>query len=547
MMLGAAIAVAAFVEGALACGGFFCQLVPINQAGEQIIFRQDGGQVTAVVLIQYAGEAEDFSWVVPVPGIPEVEVGSDLVFTTLEPATRPQFVLDVDGAPCELDFLGAPTAEGNGQDDSADADDGVEVLDAFAVGPFDVTVVRSEDAGSLARWLDENGYDLTDRGEDLIRPYVMEGLNFVAVKLRQDQGVGDIQPLILRYESDRPMIPIRLTAVAALPDMGVIAWVLGSARAVPENYLHVTPNYTRLNWFFGSSNAYADYQRLITEAMNEAGGQGFATDYAGRDLDVLSVLPSASDLERELAALTGAEAGDFYNRLLFNAFIPQGKALEILRRELPLAEDVNESVYFDAEILREIFGADQLAAAQANIVSELEMTVVEPYGRTVEVFEGDLYLTRLYTTLSADEMTLDPEFVFNPDVGDQSLERRANLALQCENDQTAWELTLGSGTGREGELVIRGRGESPIFAGPPVIDQSAISTTGRVSESGPIAFETVNTFQLAQVGDADDGGDGGGGSVGGGLSGLLRGFCGAGTGMALLFSGAGLLLIRRWV
>lgn len=72
-----------------ACGGFFCQSVPINQAAEQIIFRQDGDDITAVVLIQYAGEAEDFSWVVPVPGIPELSTGSDVLFQSLEIATRP--------------------------------------------------------------------------------------------------------------------------------------------------------------------------------------------------------------------------------------------------------------------------------------------------------------------------------------------------------------------------------------------------------------------------------------------------------------------------
>ena len=85
------------VRQAAACGGLFCQVVPINQAGEQIIFRRDGDMVTAVVLIQYVGEAEDFSWVVPVPGIPDLSAGSDLVFAPLESTTRPQFVLETTG------------------------------------------------------------------------------------------------------------------------------------------------------------------------------------------------------------------------------------------------------------------------------------------------------------------------------------------------------------------------------------------------------------------------------------------------------------------
>ena len=88
------------VDQARACGGFFCQAVPISQAAEQIIFRQNGDQVTAVVLIQYVGVAEDFSWVVPVPGVPELSTGSDVLFQSLEPATRPQFNLKIEGGPC---------------------------------------------------------------------------------------------------------------------------------------------------------------------------------------------------------------------------------------------------------------------------------------------------------------------------------------------------------------------------------------------------------------------------------------------------------------
>ena len=80
-----------------ACGGFFCQLVPINQAAEQIVFRQDGNQVTAMVQIQFQGDPSDFSWVVPVPSTPQYELGSNTIFTDLESATRPQFNLQQEG------------------------------------------------------------------------------------------------------------------------------------------------------------------------------------------------------------------------------------------------------------------------------------------------------------------------------------------------------------------------------------------------------------------------------------------------------------------
>ena len=74
LLLAALLAVHAPTKRATACGGFFCQAQPIIQASEQIIFRQEGNRITAIVQIQYQGTAEDFSWVVPVPGIPDLSV-----------------------------------------------------------------------------------------------------------------------------------------------------------------------------------------------------------------------------------------------------------------------------------------------------------------------------------------------------------------------------------------------------------------------------------------------------------------------------------------
>ena len=53
---------------ALACGGFFCDgNQPVVQRAERILFIPDGDQTTTVVEIQYSGQPEDFSWLLPVP------------------------------------------------------------------------------------------------------------------------------------------------------------------------------------------------------------------------------------------------------------------------------------------------------------------------------------------------------------------------------------------------------------------------------------------------------------------------------------------------
>ena len=47
----------------------------------------------------------------------------------------------------------------------------------------------SDDAEAMATWLEENDYDLTDRGAELIAPYVEEGMNFVAHVRGQTQSI----------------------------------------------------------------------------------------------------------------------------------------------------------------------------------------------------------------------------------------------------------------------------------------------------------------------------------------------------------------------
>ena len=74
--------------------------------------------------------------------------------------------------------------------------------------------------------------------EPLIDVYVDEQfVQFLAMKLRPDKGAQDVEPVKVTYpESERPMIPLRLTAVAANPDMAVMVWIYADRQALPANY-----------------------------------------------------------------------------------------------------------------------------------------------------------------------------------------------------------------------------------------------------------------------------------------------------------------------
>lgn len=505
---------------ASACGGLFCQNIPVDQAGEQILFHQEGDSITAMVRILYEGNSEDFSWVVPVPTIPELSTGADSLFDELEQLTSPQFILQRTGEACPIDFAdaGASDAGTIALSESAADSGGVVIEQSLSVGPFAIDIVSSTNPDEMAIWLEDNNYDLSDRGRELIAPYVEAGMKFVAVKLRSGQSSGSIQPLIMKYQSQKPMVPIKLTAVAAQDDMGVVVWLVSGARAVPENYLHVVPNYTQLNWYTGPRNAYASYQGLITRAMDEAGGQGFATDFAGPITEAITgFMTSAESLEMELDMLDQLSSdGQFLSSLY------QGPRTDALRSAynnvLPLPQGQDESVYFNTPALLVQYTAEELAQARVNLRQAFIDIELDPLKNSSALLPNGRYLTRLYTTLSADEMTVDPVFDFNSEMPAQSRERNATLHEQCINDQTQWSLTLGEGTGRDGEEVIIANMDTPVSVPVEASAQSAVFSTAVTSRSALPQIETQNEFTPVKLNIDDDTGNNNRGGFLGGVS-----------------------------
>jgi hypothetical protein len=497
-----------------ACGGFFCSLTPIAQAGEQIIFKQENGNTTTMVRILYTGEAEDFAWVLPVPATPQLSIGSDITFTELEISTRPQFNLQRTGTSCLSEDDVVFTAAADGTTSPVALPEGVVIEETLEVGPFDAQVISSDDATALSSWLVDNNFDLTERGIELLQPYIDDSMKFVVLKLQNNKSSGDITPIILNYESDKPVIPLRLTAVAAQADMGVLVWILGEARAVPDNFLHVVPNYTRLNWYAGASNAYASYQTLITTAMNEAGGQGFATDLAGPVSDLTQNLTNAVPFTTLLTSLEGATDAEFIEGI-WNGTINTQIASEI-QTALPLPVGQNTLLYSNVPALITQFTPEQLSRARVDVSEYIAMEVIAPLNNAVDILDDGMYLTRLYTTLSPEEMLVDPTFVFNSDMPQQSQIREANLHTACVDDQNQFTLTLGEGTGRDDEVVLQSAVEFPNTA--QVSSQEASWQIAVTSDVGSPNIQTQREFETKTVGDfkeQDSSSGSGGGPVGG--------------------------------
>jgi hypothetical protein len=281
---GAALSISAIAPRADACGGFFCSRSPVDQTAEHILFTVNDDQtVTAYVQIKYVGDKDGFAWIVPAPGIPKLNTDlPDAALRALDTGTEPQYFKGC-GARGVLNGAVPTLAPGAATEDSGH---GVTVLATQAVGPFNTVTLEATDADVLVEWLQENDYRITEKMIPLLQPYVEGGMHFVAVKLQANKDVSDIQPMGMTYEGNKPMIPIRLTAAAAQPEMGIVTFILSNRRWAPENYIDLKiPDHLIQFDQYGFQN---NYLTLLSSETDKVGGQAFVTEYAKATKDLVT-------------------------------------------------------------------------------------------------------------------------------------------------------------------------------------------------------------------------------------------------------------------
>jgi hypothetical protein len=217
---------------ALADGGFFNDIgQDIYQPSQKAVIFFADGREDLILSVRYEGNADEFAWVIPVPARPSVEVADPQLFWELADLTRVHVVSGSRGfAP------GMGSLEGTG----------VDVLEEKIVGPYDVAILSAGDPAALVDWLNSNGYSFPEASEEIIEEYIRKGWFFVASRINigeEASGLakGTIEPLILSFESDRIVYPLRITSVSS-DFCEVLLYVFTKQAVVPEEYQFLTLN-----------------------------------------------------------------------------------------------------------------------------------------------------------------------------------------------------------------------------------------------------------------------------------------------------------------
>jgi len=314
-----------------ACGGFFCGQTPVDQTAERVVFAvdHDAGETDMIVQINYQGDAASFAWVVPLANVPvegSLDTFPQAALYALAANSSPVVYPDWGGCAFEdADAAGGPAPAGR--------DGEVTVHLREEVGPYDVAVIESENPDALTEWLRENEYRITAPMEPYIRDYVEGGMKFLALRLSPESKVSQISPFRMRLPGTSPVIPLKMTALAAEPEMGVVVFVLGEERYEGANWPNLEIDAEELVYDFRTGRH--NWTAAVARAVAEVGGNGWVTDTAS----------STESYVRRLEATTPADE-------------EQAEAVEAL----------------------------------------------------LELMRPHSYMTRLYTRLSAEEMTSDPIF-----------------------------------------------------------------------------------------------------------------------------------------
>jgi MYXO-CTERM domain-containing protein len=481
----AAASIAALVcpREAEACGGTFCdsgpQAMPVDQTGENILFVLDGTTVEAHIQIQYQGEAARFAWVIPMPAVPEFSIGSQPLFVNLLNASVPTygFTNSFCGQQSPVPINGGGGASGS--DGTIQTGNGPQVVARETVGAFEIVVLKGGTAQEVSDWLGANGYQDIPSAPAILADYVEQGFVFAALKLTGGSGVDEIHPLVVRYTGNEPCVPLKLTAVAAVENMGVRTFFLGAGRVVPTNYKHVIVNQSRFDWTTFADN----YDEVVSRAVDSpvANGRAFVTEYAGPS-NVVTRDGVYSESWRA-AQFLDLEPAQVVDELVKQGLVSCGGAkctfthpllLPILHQYLPVPAGVDEGAFYSclgcyaAQI-------DQTAWDSTQFAVDFQERIVVPGRDASELLDSYPYLTRLYTTISPAEMSEDPIFHERADlpaVGAQSIANRMTagpMAFELPDGRTVALTEQGAWPELDPKLPWAERVEEIPASGDPIV------------------------------------------------------------------------------
>ncbi|MEQ9317505.1 MAG: DUF2330 domain-containing protein, partial [Polyangiaceae bacterium] len=233
--------------------------------------------------IEYAGNPEEFAWVLPIKPGATLEVAQDAWFEMLDGGTATSVFAEPVRCPPDvppIGFDGCGTTQ-----DSASFDGGggptpdpVTVVSQSTVGPYETVTLSTEQPGALSNWLDSHGYVVPGEMQPTIDAYVDEGFDFIALRLIPGNGVHMMQPVRVIMPAGQMTLPLRMVAGGTGATTAINLFVIGEGRYEVRNVPNLLIDRGDVIWNYESNRSNMSALRAL--AFDESGGLGWLTSYA---------------------------------------------------------------------------------------------------------------------------------------------------------------------------------------------------------------------------------------------------------------------------
>lgn len=413
----------AYSESSAFCGFYVAPAgASLTNKSSQVIIVRDGNHTVITMANDFQGSVKDFAMVVPVPEVlaeSDIRVVQQSVFGKLNDYTAPRMSEYYDPQPCQqiairnLSSVSKSAVRTTALDDFDMEEEakemGVTVEATYTVGEYDILILSATESSGLKKWLTQNDYELPPGAEEVLQPYINDGMKFFVVKVNLEQQASSaftqLRPLQIQFNSSRFMLPIRLGMANAKSTQDLIVYALTrSGRVESVNYRTTKiptdrdiPQFIKTKQMFGEF-----YEALFEKTWKQEGRNSVMLEYAW---DISSQQPVKCD---------------------------------------PCA---TPPVYF-------------------NEMREAGVWWINPDG--YNGYQGDLFVTRLHVRYGRDKFPQDLMFMTTPNKehfqGRYVIHNPATGPMDCEEGKK-YQKTLKMRKGRELDELVALTGWSPFKYG----------------------------------------------------------------------------------
>lgn len=256
-----------------------------NQASK-VVYVRDGERTVITMSSDYRGEPSDFALIVPTPKVlEESDIRTVMAETVdhLDGYSAPRLVEYFDYDPCSQivleDFrMGAlKSADTEAERFRSAGALGVRIKGEYAIGTYDVLILKADQSDGLVTFLTSEGYQLPNGAEQVLADYIRNGMKFFVARVNLDRheasDARELPPLQISFNSRNFMLPIQLGKLNADgPQDALIMMLTRNGRVEVANYQETgLPTDTSVPTFV--EDVFPNFYRSVfNKAVGDRGG-----------------------------------------------------------------------------------------------------------------------------------------------------------------------------------------------------------------------------------------------------------------------------------